>query len=609
MKRLPALLAVPALVALALVTPSLPAQAAPASEAATTATDACTPSPAYDVVKALGIDSLQNAGLDGAGLTIGVISTSYDNYAPTPTNPTPATDAAADVASGALPGVGNPCGFNDPVLKVDDSVASDDEGRAMLQIVHAIAPAAKLAFATGASNDPDGTLAEEDQTVADAIDALVAADVDIIVDDIMIEGDLAFASGFAASAAERATEAGVLYTVAAGNLNHVGETDDIGPPFPSAGYSIASWQSTAFRDTGCPASVEEQLPGIALECLDFDPGAAEDNTDTITLYPPPKASDYPYSGVLQWGEAPYATTSQLYAFFLNADGTVDVENTISPDSESGLPIAAGGLFASLATEVLTTRSLVIARVASETTDPLPVSFQFFSDDGERTVVDVEYFESTETDTIGSTLVGRAANPSSITVAAAFSFTSLERFSSAGPQVRYFGDVTAVGTAPERLAEPEVKVGPTITALDGIPTTFFGVPYGDVYVYSGTSAATPVVAGVLALGRQAVPTATDAQLTDALTSSATPLTQTWLGTVPAETSGAGLIDAASFLTALRALPTPTPTPTPAPTPGPSPSPAAGPALAATGGSLDPALWAAILLALGAATLATTRRRPA
>ena len=81
------------------------------------------------------------AGVDGSGITVGVMSDSYD------TNAAP-NSAALDIASGDLPGAGNPAGNTEPVVVLEDFPARTDEGRAMLQIVHDLAPKANLGFAT-----------------------------------------------------------------------------------------------------------------------------------------------------------------------------------------------------------------------------------------------------------------------------------------------------------------------------------------------------------------------------------------------------------------------------------------------------------------------------
>ena len=106
--------------------------------------------------------------VDGSGVKIGVLSNSYDTKG----------QASTDVINGDLPGIGNP-NYPTPVEVLQDAAPSfgilSDEGRAMLQIVHDIAPGAQLGFRTG-------YLGEQD--MADGIDELAAAGYDVLVDDI-----------------------------------------------------------------------------------------------------------------------------------------------------------------------------------------------------------------------------------------------------------------------------------------------------------------------------------------------------------------------------------------------------------------------------------------
>ena len=82
------------------------------------------------------------AGINGRGITVGVMSDSYDMEGSI-------TTAADDVASGDLPGPGNPHGNETPVTVLQEGDPGDtDEGRAILQIVHDVAPRARLGFAT-----------------------------------------------------------------------------------------------------------------------------------------------------------------------------------------------------------------------------------------------------------------------------------------------------------------------------------------------------------------------------------------------------------------------------------------------------------------------------
>lgn len=520
----------------------------------------CSSAPTDAVVDELGIDALHDIGLDGLGIAIGVISTSFDNAA----SPV-ATDAAADVASGALPGAKNPCGWTEPVGVLHDDVPADDEGRAMLQIVHSIAPAASLVFTTGGSPTSAVT---GDQVLADAIDDMIAAGVDIIIDDMLLDLDTAYTAGLSAQAAERAAATGIAYVVAAGNYNYVGEENVDGAPQPSAGALIGSWQTSSYQATTCPAAVAASYAPRAVECLDFDPGIGEDPTLRYTLWVDP-TSEPDTTVTLQWSDPPYAVESELIAFTLDDSGAIHDETYFGFPSVAGLPMSVGEMFFDVPDSTATTRDLVIARTGPALTEPLAVRFAFMSDDMPRPVVAAEYYLSEGDVTSGSSLIGRAANSSSIAVAAQpmsdpeYTLCDnwiVECFSTTGPSVRYFEPYPAVGVVPDRLSEPQRKTGPNITGLDGIPTTFFGDEVGDSWLYYGTSAATPVIGAVLALGMQAAPDVAIDRLVGALTSTAEPLSSPWVGPTDAEVVGAGLVQPAAFIESLVPTPAPSSTPT-------------------------------------------------
>src|SRR5690606_20863767 len=83
--------------------------------------------------------------IGGAGVKVGVISDSYNRSSLQLDN------AGLDVKNGDLPGTGNPEGNTEPVEVVLDYPygVRSDEGRAMLQIIHDLAPKSPLAFRTG----------------------------------------------------------------------------------------------------------------------------------------------------------------------------------------------------------------------------------------------------------------------------------------------------------------------------------------------------------------------------------------------------------------------------------------------------------------------------
>src|SRR4029077_1031865 len=99
-------------------------------------------------------------GVDGAGVTVGILSDSFNQWAGAPAG------EASDVATGDLPGPGNPCGFERATKVVtpfipgaypepeeepeneEEEGGPADEGRGMAQIVHDIAPGATLDFAS-----------------------------------------------------------------------------------------------------------------------------------------------------------------------------------------------------------------------------------------------------------------------------------------------------------------------------------------------------------------------------------------------------------------------------------------------------------------------------
>ncbi len=136
--------------------------------------------------------------VDGTGQKIGVISDSVNQYK---------GGLADSIATGDLPS-------NVQVLQ-DGPAGSTDEGRAMLENIHDIAPGAALAFSTGASSDPTGALGP--LGFHNAIIALAAAGSTVIVDDLGYSNEPFYQDGIIQQAVDQVTSQGVVYVSAAGN--------------------------------------------------------------------------------------------------------------------------------------------------------------------------------------------------------------------------------------------------------------------------------------------------------------------------------------------------------------------------------------------------------
>ena len=93
---------------------------------------------------------------------------------------------------------------------LDDTVVGADEGRAMAQIVHDLAPGARLAFATASSGELD---------FADNIRDLATANSDVIVDDVTYFDEPFFQDGPIAVAVNDVVADGVTYVSHAANIN------------------------------------------------------------------------------------------------------------------------------------------------------------------------------------------------------------------------------------------------------------------------------------------------------------------------------------------------------------------------------------------------------
>ena len=145
-------------------------------------------------------------GIDGRGITVGALSDSFDTATEDLNGKPLKIHAADDIRTGDLPAEGV------TVLQDDPSPGSTDEGRAMLQIVHDVAPAAKECFATA-----DGGELNFANNIRALADKTHACGADVIVDDVGYFAEPFFGDGVISDAVDDVAAQGVHYFSSAGN--------------------------------------------------------------------------------------------------------------------------------------------------------------------------------------------------------------------------------------------------------------------------------------------------------------------------------------------------------------------------------------------------------
>lgn len=437
--------------------------------------------------------------VNGSGVKIGVISDSYDRVS------TP-TAAADDVASGALPGTGNACGYTTPVTVVADDEPEDwgptDEGRAMLQLVHKVAPAAQLYFATAFGPT-------QDLGFANNIKALRDLGVDVIVDDVSYFNEPAYQDGMIANAVTDVVNSGVTYLSSAGNNNII-----------KNGKDIASGEYSSFRpgtDALCPASVLDVPGNSGALCNNMNPSGSEDTTAGYTL--PAHAS---LQAVLQYNEPQDGITDNLNVYLVSNGGALLASDEY-PNKTGLTQQAFGYLDYKNTTNSAQVVSIVVARTAGS---GIP-RFRTIMMGG---VTDAEYQDSSGVLTVGPTIYGHNGGINTISIAAnPFNApNSPETYSSRGPVVQYYAPVSG-STPAAALSSPSVLARPDVSATDGDCTTFFGqddvnpVTSTCPWRFFGTSAAAPNAAGVAALLLQKASSLTNDQIRAKLKTTASVMT--------------------------------------------------------------------------------------
>jgi subtilisin family serine protease len=405
----------------------------------------------------------QQFNVDGTGIAIGVISDSFNAYG----------DAEFDVLDGDLPGRGNPNGYRQPVRVLSDVTDFrfvSDEGRAMLQIIHDVAPGAKLLFHTSGENETQ---------FAQAVQALAEAGADIIVDDIGFPSSATFQDGVAAQAVNRVVEQGVVYFSAAGN--------DADRAYESP-----------FRPGG-----RFTYRGSIYEAQDFDAGAGVDLFQNIQL-PRNRDRSAALNLILSWDQPIGRVANDVELFLLENPQLPDaggkgVENAIV--IQYGFDTPAKQL--SYVSRSAQTVYLVIARKVDPAAPPPGViRWSSFANGADQTIK-FEYVNEGEGAKGNSTIFGQPNAQGAIAVGA----VDVDQTPAFGVKTPQLAPFSSLGKTPilfdergDRLISPEVRQKPEITAPTRVSTTVDS-PFTqgiDFSPFSGTSAAAPHAAAVAAL---------------------------------------------------------------------------------------------------------------
>ncbi len=406
----------------------------------------------------------ENFNLDGSGLKIGALSDSYNTLG----------GEAAGIASGDLPGAGNPNGNTTPVtVLLEYSGTGTDEARGMIELIHDVAPAAEIYARTAFEGEAD---------FAQGILDLEAAGCDIIVDDVGYFTEPFFQDGVIAQAVDSVVSNGVLY-------------------FSSAGNSGRKSYESGFSDSGLAYG------GGTLH--DFDSGGAVDYAQEITI-----PNGVALSISFQWDD-PFGSLPGSVA---SADTDMDIFmfdasfNRIAISNSTN--IATGDPYEIMSYTNNTGSSMTAHIAIVHYAGPAPSFMKYKSWTNSITI--------NEFDTESSTIVPHANSNGAIAVGAAAYYntaaygaspTSINSFSSAGGTPTFFDKVGNSITTVTRN-KPEL-VGP-----DGTNTSFFGTDIAqdaDSYPnFFGTSASAPHLAAGALLLLEAGAT-TKAEVIDAFTS--------------------------------------------------------------------------------------------
>ena len=539
----------------------------------------------------LGSDTARAAeGVDGTGVTVGVLSDSYRCNPPAFVPGAPTSTAAQDEVTGDAPA-------NVQVLSNGPCPATD-EGRGMVQLVHDVAPGAAQKFHTAFNGVVD---------FANGILRLRLAGADVIVDDVIYYAENMFSDGIIAQAADLAVATGAAY-------------------FSSAGNDARLSYESVYRETsvasGGGGNLNSNGGPFVLRAHDFDASTGTDTVQKIKVTQTGGQAVILFS--FQWDQPFLSSTT--YAHLTDPTptsqprgATGDLDMLIYDDHGVLVPLCPPGLSVGITCQLTGTRNIgrdAVDLAALVVTGPKSKTGEFFVRfvrAGGTAPQHVKYvafelaglLDIVTHDTASGTAYGHSNGRNVASVGAASwyltgafdsYFSTLVQDTPGACTTACLNNFSSAGGIPiyldkygQRLASAENRANPRFSGPDGGNTTFFfgdssfddddndgknsptsvfitpqlDKPADELPNFFGTSASAPHVAGVAALMLQKNNSLSPQQVYAILSSTAKDMTRREVAVVPGPgnsvfsaigsgydfDAGAGFVDAVAALAAV------------------------------------------------------------
>ncbi|MEP6917266.1 MAG: S8 family serine peptidase, partial [Acidobacteriota bacterium] len=394
------------------------------------------------------------SGFNGTGIKVGVLSDGVEHLAD--------SQASGDLGS---------------VTVLPGQAGAGDEGTAMLELIHDVAPGAQLYFATAFTS-----ITSFAQNIRD----LRTAGCDIIVDDVFYYSESPFQDGqgplvvsptnggVVIQAVKDVTAAGAQYFSSAGNSGNLNDG--------TAGV----WEGDYVLGG---ATVNPPIP--AGSAGNFHTFTGAQDFDTLTL-----AGSGPIS--LQWSDPLGASANDYDIFRLNTAGTTVAASSTNIQDGNDDP------YEQMSNSTASPRIVVVKKTGA--------AARFLHLNTNRGQLSVATAGQTHghSSTSGPYSYGVAATPAGAAYPSPFGPANVvETFSSDGPR-RIFFTGTGTSITPGNVSSTggQLLQKPDLTAADGVFVTGAGDFPGQFF---GTSAAAPNAAAIMALFKSASPGSTQAQL--------------------------------------------------------------------------------------------------